>query len=145
VVIDGGAEAYLMLDRIRAAGVPVLLHATMARQLGDLENASFGTAAALRAAGIPFALQSGYEAYVPKTRVVLWEAAIAAANGLDRGHALASITIDAARILNIDDRVGSLETGKDADLVLFDGDPFEYTSRVQAVVIDGAVVSEQLR
>jgi imidazolonepropionase-like amidohydrolase len=76
---------------------------------------------------------------------VLWEAAIAAANGLDRGHALASITIDAARILNIDDRVGSLETGKDADLVLFDGDPFEYTSRVQAVVIDGAVVSEQLR
>jgi imidazolonepropionase-like amidohydrolase len=145
IVIDGGAEAYLMLDRLRAAGVPVLLHAPMARQLGDLENASFTTAAALRAAGIPFALQSGYEAYVPKTRVVLWEAAIAAANGLDREHALASITIDAARILEIDDRVGSLETGKDADLVLFDGDPFEYTSRVQAVVIDGAVVSEQLR
>lgn len=145
VVIDGGAEAYLMLDRIRAAGVPVLLHATMARQLGDLENASFGTAAALRAAGIPFALQSGYEAYVPKTRVVLWEAAIAAANGLDREHALASITIDAARILKIDDRVGSLAPGKDADLVLFDGDPFEYTSRVQAVVIDGTVVSEQPR
>jgi imidazolonepropionase-like amidohydrolase len=145
VVIDGGAEAYLMLDRIRAAGVPVLLHATMARQLGDLENASFGTAAALRAAGIPFALQSGYEAYVPKTRVVLFEAAIAAANGLDRDHALASITIDAARILKIDQRVGSLQSGKDADLVLFDGDPFEYTSRVQAVVIDGAVVSEQAR
>lgn len=145
IVIDGGAEAYLMLDRIRAAGVPVLLHATMARQLGDLENASFTTAAALRAAGIPFALQSGYEAYVPKTRVVLWEAAIAAANGLDREHALASITIDAARILKIDDRVGSLASGKDADLVLFDGDPFEYTSRVQAVVIDGAVVSEQPR
>ena len=117
LVLDGAAEAYLVTDQIKAAGVPVLLHPTMARQFGELENASFTTGAALHRAGIPFALQSGYEAYVPKTRVVLWEAAIAAANGLGFDAALASISLDAARILGVADRVGSLEAGKDADLV----------------------------
>ena len=79
IVIDGAAEAYLLLDELRDAGVKVILHPTMGRQYGELQNASFTTASVLREAGIPFALQSGYEAYVPKTRVVLWEAAIAAA------------------------------------------------------------------
>ena len=49
------------------------------------------------------------------------------------------ITIDAARLLGVDDRVGSLEVGKDGDLALYDGDPFEYTSHCEAVVIDGEV------
>jgi hypothetical protein len=69
-------------------------------------------------------LQSGYEAYVPKTRVVLWEAAIAAANGLTFDQALASITINAAKLIGVGDRVGSLEAGKDGDVALYDGDPF---------------------
>ena len=145
LVLDGAAEAYLVLDEIRAAGVPVLLHPTMVRPGGELENAAFDTAAKLRDARIPFALQSGYESYVPKTRVVLFEAAIAAANGLTFDQALAAITLDAARILGVDGRVGSLEQGKDADFALFDGDPFEYTSRVCGVVIEGEVVSETCR
>lgn len=142
IVIDGAAEAYLLLDELRDAGVKVILHPTMARQYGELQNASFTTASVLREAGIPFALQSGYEAYVPKTRVVLWEAAIAAANGLTWQDALASVTIDAARIIGVGDRVGSLEVGKDGDVALFDGDPFEYTSHVSSVVIDGRLVSD---
>jgi imidazolonepropionase-like amidohydrolase len=145
LVLDGAAEAYLATDAIRAARVPVLLHPTMARQFGEMDNASFTTASVLHRAGIPFAIQSGYEAYVPKTRVVLWEAAVAAAHGLGFDAALASITLDAARILGVDDRVGSLEPGKDGDLVLFDGDPFEYTSHVTAVVINGQVVSGTVR
>jgi imidazolonepropionase-like amidohydrolase len=99
------------------------------------------TAAKLKKAGIPFALQSGYESYVPKTRVVLFEAAIAAANGLTREEALAAITIDAARILGIADRVGSIEKGKNGDLALYDGDPFEYTSHCTGVIISGQVMS----
>jgi imidazolonepropionase-like amidohydrolase len=141
VVLDGAAEAYLLTDAIAAAGVPVLLHPPMARQFGEMENASFTTARVLHEAGIAFALQSGYESYVPKTRVVLWEAAIAAAYGLPFEAALGSITLDAARILGIADRVGSIEVGKDGDLALFDGDPFEYTSQVIGVVIEGEVVS----
>jgi imidazolonepropionase-like amidohydrolase len=139
IVLDGAAEAYLMTDAIAAAGVPVLLHPPMARQFGELENASFATAKALHDAGIPFALQSGFESYVPKTRVILWEAAIAAAYGLPFEQALASISSQAAAILGIADRVGSIEPGKDGDLVLFDGDPFEYASQVIGVVIEGAL------
>src|SRR5207249_4847997 len=82
----------------------------------------------LKQAGILFALQSGYEGYVPKTRVVLLEAGVAAANGLSFTDALASITSDAARLLGIAERVGTLEKGKDADIALYDGDPFEYTT-----------------
>ena len=77
--------------------------------------------------------------------MVLFEAAHAAANGLGFEAALAAITIDAASILGIDDRVGSLSVGKDADLVLYDGDPFEYTSHVCRVIIDGQSVADECR
>lgn len=117
----------------------------MYRSRGEAENNSFETASKLRAAGIPVALQSGYESYVPKTRVVLFEAAIAAANGLTFDQALATISIDAAKILGVSDRVGSIEAGKDADLALFDGDPFEYTSHCVGTIIDGRIVSDQAR
>jgi imidazolonepropionase-like amidohydrolase len=145
MVLSGASEAYLVLDALREAEVPVILHPTMARASGERENLSFETAARLAEAGIPFAIQSGYEGYVPKTRVVLFEAAIAAAHGLGRDRALRAVTLDAARILGLDGRLGSLTPGKDADLVLFDGDPFEYTSHVCAVVIDGRVVEETCR
>ena len=145
LVLDGAAEAYLVLDEIRAAKVPVILHPTMARHAGTMENATFETAARLRDAGIPFALQSGFEGYVPKTRVVLFEAAMASAYGLTVEQALAAVTIDAARIIGQDRRVGSLERGKDADLALFDGPPLEHTSHVCAVVVHGVVASEECR
>jgi imidazolonepropionase-like amidohydrolase len=145
LILDGGAEATLLLERIKAAGVPVILHPLMARPTDELENASWETAAKLRAAGIRVALQSGYESYVPKTRVVLLEAAVAAANGLSFEEALAAITIDAARVLGVDGRVGSLAVGKDGDAALFDGDPFEYTTHCTAVVIGGRVVSAAAR
>lgn len=60
-----------------------------------------------------------------------------AANGLGFDHALESVTINAAKILGIAARTGSLETGKDADLALYDGDPFEYTSHCTGTVING--------
>lgn len=137
IVLDGAADAPLVLSEIKASGFPVILHPTMARANEDTEDLSMETAAKLKAAGIPFALQSGYEAYVPKTRVVLLEAALAAANGLSFDEALASITVDAAKILGIADRTGSLAEGKDADLALYDGDPFEYTSHAIGTVIEG--------
>lgn len=142
LVLDGAAEAYLVKDQIHKAGVAVIVHPTMWRSLGETENLSMQTASVLRKAGIPVALESGFEGYVPKTRVVLFEAALASANGLSFDEALATITIDAARLLGIDRRVGSLEVGKDGDLALYDGDPFEYTSHCVGTVIQGDVVSE---
>ncbi|HEX6042550.1 amidohydrolase family protein [Longimicrobium sp.] len=145
MVLDGGAESYLVIDELRRANVPVILHPTMVRLGGETGHATLETARRLREAGITVALQSGYEGYVPKTRVVLFEAAIAAANGLPMEDALRTITIDAARIIGVGDRVGSLERGKDGDVAVFDGDPFEYTSHVCAVLIEGQVVSETCR
>jgi imidazolonepropionase-like amidohydrolase len=143
--LDGASEAPLLVDEIKRAGVPVLLHPTMARPGGESESLSLETASVLRQAGIPFAIQGGYETYVPKTRVVLFEAALAAANGLTFEQALSSITLDAAKILGIARRVGSIEAGKDADLALFDGDPFETTSHCVGTVVNGTVVFDGKR
>ncbi len=145
IVLDSGSEAYLLTAELKAAGVPVFLHPTMIRAFGEMENMSVETASKLRAAGIDVAIQGGFESYVPKARVILFEAAIAAANGLSFDEALATITITPARILGVADRVGSLEVGKDGDVALYSGDPFEYTTLCTGVVIDGVVMSEKPR
>jgi len=145
MILDGGAEAYLLIDELKKADIPVIIHPSMARFNGALQNASFETAARLKKAGLKVAMQSGYESYVPKTRVVLFEAAVAAANGLGFEGALELITTSAAGILGISDRVGSLAVGKDGDLALFDGDPFEYTTHCVGTIIEGRVVSEASR
>lgn len=145
ILLDGAAEAPLVLDEIKASGYPVFVHPSMARPSGDSVALSLETASKLRAAGIPFAIPSGFEGYVPKTRVILFEAALAAANGLTLEQALEAITIAPARLLGIANRVGSIETGKDGDLVLYDGDPLEYTTHSIGVVIGGKIVSEVKR
>jgi imidazolonepropionase-like amidohydrolase len=143
MILDGAAEAYMVLDEIKEAGVPVFIHPTMIRTYGDSKNASFTTSSKLAEAGIPFAFQSGFENYVPKTRIILFEAAVATAYGLDRTEALRALTIQPAELLGISDRVGSLSEGKDADLVLFDGDPFEYTTHVNGIIVDGKIIEDK--
>lgn len=139
ITLAGAAEAYLVREAIAQAGVPVLVGPVMLRSWSDGErtNASFRNAAYLVEAGVQVGFMSGFEAYVPKVRVVLWEAAIAAAHGLGRERALEALTLDGARILGVDGDRGSIEVGKRADLVLFDGDPFEYASHVTHVVVAG--------
>lgn len=91
------------------------------------------------------AFQSGFEPYVPKTRVVLFEAALFSANGLGFEKTLQGLTLDAAKLLGIQNRVGSLDVGKDADLAMYDGDPFEYTSHCVGVIINGEIASQTVR
>jgi len=143
-MIASAAEAYLITDVIRKAGVSVLLGPVMQAPFRhETANATYENAALVSQANIPMALMTGYEAYVPKSRILIFEAAIAAANGLGLEGALRAITISAARILGVDGKLGSLATGKDADVVLFDGDPFEYTSHVQTVLVGGAVTYQR--
>jgi len=145
LILDGAAEVGQVLEEVRASGVPVIVHPTMARHQGPLEQASFETPRLLHEAGIPFAIPSGFEPYFPKTRVLLMEAAMAAGYGLPFQRTLRAITLDPAEMLGVAERVGSLEVGKDGDVVLFDGDPFEYITRVCGVVIQGEIVSETCR
>ena len=145
LVINGAAEAYRLIPEIKAANAEIVLHATMARNGGDMVNMNRESAAILTAAGIPVSIESGFEAYVPKTRIILFEAGQAMAHGLSFDEALKTITLNPARLLGIENRVGSIEKGKDADLVLYNGDPFEYLTKVCVVIIDGVVVKEECK
>ena len=145
VVLDGAAEAHLVLDDIKAAGVAVLPHPPMQRAWGEMENATMELASRLDAAKIPFAFHSGFESYVPKTRVALFEAAIGAAYGLGPDRALEAATIEAARILGIEKRVGSIEVGKDADVAIWSAHPFSVYSSAETTIIDGEVFFDKQR
>jgi len=146
LILSGVSDAHLLIDEIRSAGVPVMVHPTMMRARGpEVENFSFTTALKLLEAGIPVAIQGGYESYVPKARVVLFEAAMTLPYGASFDQALSLITTGPAEILGLADRIGSLEVGKDGDVALFDGDPFEYTTHVLGTVINGQQVSSERR
>jgi imidazolonepropionase-like amidohydrolase len=142
--LDMATEGYLMADALREAKVPVVVHPTMQRP-GSLEtyNSHLCNAAVLAGRKVPLAIGTGFEGYVPKTRVLRHEAAIAMVNGLGSDRALVAITLNAARILGLDAQRGSLEAGKAADLVLFDGDPFEHATHVTHTVQDGRVVYDR--
>jgi imidazolonepropionase-like amidohydrolase len=142
--LDLATEGYLIADRLAKAKVPIVVHPTMQRP-GSMEtyHSQLCNAAVLADHQIPLAIGTGFEAYVPKTRVLRHEAAMAMVNGLGYDRALRAITLDAARILGIDKQRGSIEKGKIADLVLFDGDPFEHTTHVTHTLIEGRVVYDR--
>ncbi|MFZ9861425.1 MAG: amidohydrolase family protein [Gemmataceae bacterium] len=139
--LDEATEAYLIPEEIRQSKIPIVLHPTMQR-VGRMEtfNTRLGSALSLGSLGNPLAIGSGYEDYVPKTRVIRHEAAMAMANGLPYANALSAITLDAAKILGVEKDFGSIEVGKQADLVLYDGDPFEHKTQVQYTFIGGRLV-----
>lgn len=143
-VLAMATEGYLIREELAAAKLPVIVHPTMQRQ-GDLEtyHSHLGNAALLAQSEVPIAICSGFESYVPKTRVVRHEAAMAMVHGLGHERALRAVTLGAAEILKIDADYGSLDPGKVADLVLYDGDPFEHQTRVTAVYINGRRVFDR--
>jgi imidazolonepropionase-like amidohydrolase len=144
-ILDLATEAYLIRDEIAAAHVPVVVHPAMQRVGTSMEtyNSHLCTAALLAERKIPLAIGTSFEGYVPKTRVLRHEAALSLVNGLGFEPALRAITLDAARLLGIEDRFGSLEVGKVADLVLYDGDPFENTTHVTHTLLGGRVIYDR--
>ncbi len=142
--LDLATEGYLIVDRLVEAKVPVVVHPTMQRP-GSMEtyHSQLCNAAVLADHKIPLAIGTGFEAYVPKTRVLRHEAAMAMVNGLGYDRALRAVTLDAARILGLEKQRGSIEKGKVADLVLFDGDPFEHATHVTHTLIEGRVVYDR--
>jgi imidazolonepropionase-like amidohydrolase len=143
-VLSQATEGYLVADAIAAAKVPVLVHPTMQRPATpETLNSTLNNAAILAGKGVPVAVTSAFEGYVPKTRVPRYEAAMAMVNGLGPDRALRTVTLDAAKVLKVDDRFGSLEPGKVADVVLYDGDPFETTTHVTHVLLGGALVFDR--
>ena len=141
LVIDDAGEAYTLAEEIAAAGVPVVLRVntnTHGTGRGHLEGGEVALDAArqLHEAGVKLALATWSD---PGHAGPMDAASLAHRFGLPREAALAAVTSEAAAILGVEDRIGTLERGKDADLVAFDGDPLQPTSRVVLVVVNGEV------
>ncbi|MBS0334465.1 MAG: amidohydrolase family protein [Proteobacteria bacterium] len=136
VIIEGGQEAWKVAPELAKAGVPVLLNPFDDRPESYEElGATLDNAGRLSAAGVTVAFTStGGSARVRETR---YEAGSAVSHGMAYDAALAAITINPAKIFGVADRTGSLEPGKDADLVVWTGDPFEPLSQPTAVFIKG--------
>ena len=144
-VIALGTEAWMVAEELAKKKIPVIVHPTMQRAAGSMETSHtlLANAAILQKAGVQVLLGTAYEGYVPKIRNLRSEAAMAAANGLGHPAAMKMVTLDAAKFLGIDKTHGSLEVGKVADLVLYDGDPFEHSTHVVLTIMNGKVVYDR--
>lgn len=138
LILSGAAEGWMVADEIAAAGVPVVLDAEE-NQAFTFEqlNATYENPALLRKAGVQIAFKPSVARIVFLIRTPRFLAGRAARYGLSPHDALAAITINPARIFGFDDRFGSIEPGKDADLVLWHGDPLETTTVARMVMIRG--------
>ena len=136
MVLQHGTEAFMVADAIAERQVAVCLGPLLTnRAKVELKEVAFRNALLLHKAGVRFCLITDHPV-VPIQFLPLC-AALAVREGLDEEAALRSITIEPARILRCDAEVGSIEPGKKADLVLFDGHPFELRSKVVGVMVRG--------
>src|SRR6266700_3266471 len=136
LVIDHATEAYLLADIIAAKGIPVVLGPLLtSRSKVEVRNRSLANPGLLDRAGVTFALTTDHP--VVPINFLPYQAALAVKEGLAWPTAVRALTIHPARIAGIDDRLGSLEPGKDADLVIWSGDPLDVLSRVERAFIGG--------
>lgn len=136
IILEGAEEAWMVADQIAAAKVPVVLNplanlpARFETMAATLENA-----ARLHAAGVVIAIQGSRTGHY--ARMTRYNAGNAVANGLPYEAAVAAITINPARIFDLQRQIGSIEPGKDADLVVWSGDPLEIASQPETVFVKG--------
>jgi imidazolonepropionase-like amidohydrolase len=137
-LIRGGRDAWKMTDFLVEHDVKLLfsgVHGTPGRD--QPYDVYYATPALLHEAGVDFAIYSGGVANVFS---LTYEVGMAVAFGLPMEKALRSLTIDAARLLGVDDRLGSIEVGKVANLLVTTGNPVEYTSQIETMFIRGEKV-----
>jgi imidazolonepropionase-like amidohydrolase len=137
LVILGGRDAIHVADHLAEKQVPVILTATMAPpgRAWEPYDAAYARAAQLHERGVRIAISGGSSA--PYTNRLPYEAGVAVAFGLPEEVALAAVTINAADFMGISDRVGSLEPGKDATLLITTGTPLDYLSNIEQAYIQG--------
>jgi imidazolonepropionase-like amidohydrolase len=136
MILSGGQDVARMLPELKQGNIPVLLGPILALppREDDAYDLLFTNAAALHGAGIPFAIRTG-EAH--NTRNLPYHAAACAAFGLPKDIALRSITLSPAEIFGVAERIGSLDAGKVANVIVTDGDPLEIRTNVRRVFIAG--------
>jgi hypothetical protein len=158
VVLDDPVTAWVVADEIAASGSMAILAPRNRTRADpgrpDTSGSNIASAAILSAVGVPVAVTPpggrfgsagvgtggilGQDLNTPHV-----DAAFAVRGGMDNRAALRTITLDAARIMGVDNRVGSLEAGKDADVLILDGDPLHYKTFVEIALVNGKVVYEK--
>jgi len=138
ITLDHCTEGDLIVEDIKKEGLDVIVGPSLGhRTKFELKNKSFITAGILSNAGIKVAITTD-SPVIPLNYLPIC-AALAVKKGMDRTEALKAITINAAEIMGIEDRVGSLKAGKDADIVIWDGDPLDIQSTVEYTIINGEI------
>jgi imidazolonepropionase-like amidohydrolase len=137
LVLRGGEDALYVADHLAAKQIPVLLTSVMdgPNRSWESYDGNYGLPARLHEKGVRFAITGGSSA--PYTHRLPYEAGVSVAFGLPVDEALRAVTIYPARIMGIADRVGSLETGKDATLLITSGNPLDFTSSIEQAYVQG--------
>jgi imidazolonepropionase-like amidohydrolase len=139
LVVDHGTEAVLLADQLAERGVPVLIGPLLtSRSKVELRNRSLTNPARLAAAGVEIGIITDHP--VVPVHLLHVQAALAVREGLDPADALRAVTLTPAGVLGLDDRLGSIEPGKDATLCVWSGDPLDARSRVETAWIEGRQV-----
>jgi imidazolonepropionase-like amidohydrolase len=140
LVIRGGEDAIHVAAHLAERDIPVILTSTMDAPGRSWEpyDEAYSRAARLHERGVRVAVSGGSSAAY--TNRLPYEAGVAVAFGMPEEEALKTVTINPARFLGIDDRVGSLETGKDATLLITTGSPLDYLAEVEQAYIEGRAV-----
>jgi imidazolonepropionase-like amidohydrolase len=140
LVLVAGADAQYVADRLAKAKVPVILTGVLELPARRWEpyDAAYAAAGILHKAGVKVAIGAGADP--SQARNLPFNAAMAAAFGLPKDVALRSVTLTAAEILGVGDRIGSLEPGKEASFLLTDGDPLEIVTHIERVWVAGSEV-----
>ena len=138
-VIMGGAEAWKVTELLRTRNIPVILTSTLNQPSDDDPyDLHFETAAKLAKAGVRFSISTGGDG--TSVRDLPWRAGMSAAFGLSRDEALKAVTLYPAQAMNVQDKLGSIEVGKMANLVVTEGDLLEAKSKTRYLFIDGRQV-----
>lgn len=137
IIIRGGRDADYVADHLARKQIPVMLTSVLASpgRAWEPYDHAYALPARLYAAGVPFAIVAGSSAAYANR--LPFEAGAAIAYGLPADEALKAVTLYPARFLGIDDRVGSLETGKDATFIITDGHPLEYATNIEQAYVQG--------
>ncbi|MBN2557552.1 MAG: amidohydrolase [Clostridia bacterium] len=139
--IEHGTEGYIIKDILKKENVPVIVGPLLSfRSKYELTNSTIKNPGLLQKAGVKTAIMTDHHV-IPIQYLPLC-AGVAVKEGMDELEAMRAITLYAAEVTELEDRIGSLEVGKDADIAVFDGNPLEVMTKVIATVINGEAVYE---
>ena len=139
ITIDHGTESHLIVDEIKKSGFPVIMGPDLtSRSKIEVENMNLKTDGILEKAGVLFSITMDHPVTMIQYLPIC--AGLAVKKGLSMEGALKAITINAAKICRVDDRVGSLKKGKDADIAIFSGNPLETFTKTLYTMIDGEII-----